>query len=332
MKNAFITGTTGQDGSYLAEFLLEKGYQVWALVRFTSTPLCKTNVSHTMDHPNFHLEFGDITDSHSVLKTIHQMSQHEGDIEIYNLAAQSHVGVSFKCPRTTMETNISSIVNILDAVVFLGLKDRAKIYQASTSEMFGKVAEVPQKETTPFHPRSPYGVSKLCGHWIVKNYRETYGLFACCGILFNHESPRRGINFVTQKIVQNVKTNQPILELGNLDSKRDWGHAQDYIEAMWLMLQQDEPKEYVVASGTMITVRDFCNFVFSAAGRPIRWEGEGLEEVGIDISTKNIRVRINPEFYRPCEVDELLGDPTAIKSIGWKPKHDVGSLIKDMMQ
>ena len=333
MKNAFITGITGQDGSYLADFLLEKGYKIWALVRFSSTPLCKTNMSHLINNPNIHVKFGDITDSQSVLRIIHEMVQSdpEGSYELYNLAAQSHVGISFDCPRATIETNITSILNILDAVVFLGIKERARVYQASTSEMFGKVQEVPQCETTPFHPRSPYGVSKLCGHWIVKNYRETYNLYACCGILFNHESPRRGANFVTQKIVQNALSNQKILELGNLDSQRDWGHARDYVEAMWLMLQQPEPNEFVVATGTMTTVRDFCTKVFEKVGTIIHWEGEGIDEIGLDCMNGEIRVRVNPNFYRPCEVEELKGNPKNIHSIGWSPTYDIDGLIDDMI-
>ena len=333
MKNAFITGITGQDGSYLADFLLERGYKVWAMVRFSSTPLCKTNMSHLVNHPNLIVKFGDITDSQSILRVIHDMVQtdQEGSYEIYNLAAQSHVGISFSCPRATIETNIMSILNILDAVVFLGIKDRTRVYQASTSEMFGKVQEVPQKETTAFHPRSPYGVSKLCAHWVVKNYRETYGLFACCGILFNHESPRRGENFVTQKIVKNAQSHQKILELGNLNSQRDWGHAKDYVEAMWLMLQQSEPNEYVVASGNMTTVREFCTKVFQQLGTILHWEGEGINEVGIECNTGEVRVRVNPKFYRPCEVEELKGNPTNIKSIGWEPKYDIDMLIDDMI-
>ena len=333
MKNAFITGITGQDGSYLADFLLEKGYKIWSLVRFSSTPLCKTNMSHLINNPNVIVKFGDITDSQSVLRIIHDMVQAdpEGSYELYNLAAQSHVGISFSCPRATVETNITSVLNILDAVVFLGIKERAKVYQASTSEMFGQVQEVPQREETPFHPRSPYGVSKLCAHWIVKNYRETYGLFACCGILFNHESPRRGANFVTQKIVQNALSNQKILELGNLDSQRDWGHAKDYVEAMWLMLQQDEPREFVVATGKMTTVRDFCTKVFYKLGTTLHWEGVGVDEVGLDCMNGEVRVRVNPKFYRPCEVEELKGNPTNIHSIGWKPNYDIDGLIEDMV-
>ena len=333
MKSAFITGITGQDGSYLADFLLKKDYDIWAIVRFSSTPLASTNVSHLLNNPRVHIRFGDITDSHSVLKIIHDMvnSNPGGQYELYNLAAQSHVGISFKCPRATIDTNISGILNILDAVVFLGIKDRAKVYHASTSEMFGKVKEVPQTETTPFHPRSPYGVSKLCAHWIVKNYRETYGLFACCGVLFNHESPRRGANFVTQKIVQNALSSQKILELGNLDSQRDWGHAEDYVEAMWLMLQQDTPEEYVVAMGHMTTVRDFCTRVFAKVGTVLRWETYGKHEVGVNCSDGEVRVRVNPEFYRPCEVEELKGDSSKIRSIGWKPKFDIDGLIDDML-
>lgn len=333
MKSAFVTGITGQDGSYLTDFLLGKGYDVWAIVRFSSNPLTSTNASHLLNHPNVHIRFGDITDSQCVLRIIHEMVDNNktGEYELYNLAAQSHVGISFKCPRATVDTNISSILNILDAVVYLGIKDRCKVYQASTSEMFGKVQEVPQKETTPFHPRSPYGVSKLCAHWLIKNYRETYGIFACCGILFNHESPRRGVNFVTQKIVQNVLTNQKILELGNLDSQRDWGHAKDYVRAMWLMLQQDTPEEYVVAMGKMTTVRDFCERVFKKSGTTIHWEGQGENEVGVDCNTGEVRIRVNSDFYRPCEVDELLGDSSKIRSIGWEPEYDIDGLIDDML-
>ena len=338
-RSAFITGVTGQDGSYLTDLLLSKGYKkIHVLIRFSSTPLSKTNMKHLLGHNRVTIHFGDVTDSSSIMKAIRDMIESHQDadrFELYNLAAQSHVGMSFNCPTATFDANVKGITNILDAVIFLGVKDRCRIYQASTSEMYGKVEEVPQSETTPFHPRSPYGVSKLCAHWLVKNYRETHDIFACCGILFNHESPRRGAEFVTQKIVLNVTGGEDILELGNLDSKRDWGHAKDFVEAMWLILQQDVPREYVVATGTMTTVREFCEKVFvQACGKKLRWEGEGTEEVGIvygEDSNDVVKVKVNPKFYRPCEVDELLGDSTLVQSIGWKPKYNLDLLIHDMI-
>ena len=333
-RSAFVTGTTGQDGSYLSDLLLSKGYRkIYALVRFSSTPITSTNMKHLLNNPKVEIVLGDIADATSILRGINTMVRDHPDAEryeIYSLAAQSHVGVSFNCPSATIDANVRSVVNILDAVLFLGIKENTRIYQASTSEMYGQVEEVPQSETTPFHPRSPYGVSKLCAHWLIKNYRETHNLFACCGILFNHESPRRGANFVTQKIVLNATSDASILELGNLSAQRDWGHAEDYVEAMWLMLQQDEPEEYVVASGTMTTVREFCTIVFAKVGVTLRWEGEGENEVGMDGDV--VRIRVNKKYYRPCEVEELKGDPTKIKGIGWTPRHDLNSLVDDMIQ
>lgn len=329
-RAAIITGPTGQDGSYLCEFLLDKGYDVKCLIRRCTYPLTSSNLK--VKHDSLKIYEGDILDQPIINKMVNDCNDYD-IVEIYNLAAQSHVGVSFNCPKYTFEANTLGILNILETVRQHKNPEKFRIYQASTSEMFGKVQEIPQKETTPFYPRSVYGVSKLAAHWLVKNYRESYGIHASAGILFNHESPRRGIDFVTQKIVQGLKNifkgESEVLELGNLDAQRDWGHARDYIEAMWMMLQQDVPDDYVVATGKTYTVRKFVEMSLEKMGKSIRWEGSGDNEVGY-VDDKPV-VKVSKAFYRPCEVDLLVGDAQKIKNIGWSPKHDIHSLIEDMI-
>lgn len=327
MKRALITGITGQDGSYLAELLLSKGYQVYGLIRRKSK-LDFGNVTHIID--KIKVIYGDMTDYVSLVNAIKESNPDE----VYNLAAQSFVGISWGQPITTGEINGIGVLNILEAIKLV--KPDAKFYQASTSEMFGLVQEVPQKETTPFYPRSPYGVAKLYGHWITINYRESFDIFACSGILFNHESERRGEEFVTRKITKaavRIKNNlQKTLELGNLDSKRDWGHAEDYVYAMWLMLQQTSPDDYVIATGETHTVREFVEITFSLLGIDIIWEGEGVQEVGKDKKTNQIIIRINPQFFRPAEVDILLGDPKKAESkLKWVRKTNFKQLIERMI-
>lgn len=332
MKKAIITGITGQDGSYLAELLLDKGYKVHGIIRRSSTDNL-SRISHILHNPNLYLHHAELTDSGSITSLISEIEPHE----IYNLAAQSHVRLSFDTAEFTADANALGPLRILEAIRVLGLADKIRFYQASTSEMFGKVQEIPQKETTPFYPRSPYGVAKLYGHWITKNYRESYNMFAASGILFNHESPRRGANFVTSKIIlglNNIKNGtQDILELGNLDSKRDWGHAKDYVYAMWLMLQQPEPDDYVISTGEEHSVREFVEKSGEYFGMNIVWEGSGISEVGIDTNTGKTVVMINPKFFRPAEVDSLLGDPSNAESkLGWKRKISFDDLIKDMCE
>jgi len=328
MKVALITGITGQDGSYLAELLLEKGYEVHGIIRRSS--LINT---HRIDHiyNQLHLHYGDLTDSTNIVRVIQNVQPDE----IYNLGAQSHVKVSFEMPEYTADVDAVGTLRILEAVRLLGMEERVRIYQASTSELYGLVQEVPQRETTPFYPRSPYGVAKLYGYWITKNYREAYGMYACTGILFNHESPRRGETFVTRKITRALskisKGEQEVLELGNLNAKRDWGHAKDFVEAMWLMLQQDEPDDYVVATGEQYSVREFVEEAAPYFGMNIVWEGEGLDEVGYDIKTGNKVVVVNPKYFRPAEVETLLGDATKAKEkLGWEPKISFKQLVEDM--
>jgi GDPmannose 4,6-dehydratase len=328
MKKALVTGITGQDGSYLAELLLSKGYEVHGIVRRSST-IKLDRIVHIASNPDLHLHTGDLTDFGMLTNLLKEI---EPD-EIYNLGAQSHVQVSFENPMSTADIDAMGPLRILEAIRVLGLK--AKFYQASTSEMFGKVVEVPQTEETPFYPRSPYGVAKLYGHWITKNYRESYGMYACSGILFNHESPRRGENFVTSKIVLSLYGvavgKQEVLELGNLDAKRDWGHAKDYVEAMWLMLQQDVPEDYVIGTGQQHSVREFIEKAAPYFGMDVKWSGSGIEEVGIDNKTGNVIIRINPKFYRPAEVETLLGDSSkAHKELGWECKYSFDDLVKDM--
>jgi len=324
---ALITGITGQDGSYLAELLLEKGYDVHGIVRRSS--LINTDrIDHIYDQLNLH--YGDLTDSANIIALLQKIKP----TEIYNLGAMSHVKVSFEMPEYTGEVDALGTLRILEAVRLLDLPCR--VYQASTSELFGKVQEVPQKETTPFYPRSPYGVAKLYGYWIVKNYREAYGLHASSGILFNHESPRRGETFVTRKITRGLSRisvgMQDVLSLGNLDARRDWGHAKDYVRAMWLMLQQPEPDDYVIATGEMYSVRYFVEHAADYFGMNIVWEGEGLDEVGIDRTTGQVVVKVDPKYFRPTEVEQLCGDATKAREIlGWTPEIDFQGLVQDMV-
>ena len=328
MKVALITGITGQDGSYLAELLLEKGYEVHGIVRRSS--LINT---HRIDgiYNRLSLHYGDLTDSTNLVRVIQKVQPDE----IYNLGAQSHVKVSFEMPEYTADVDAVGTLRVLEAVRLLGMEDRVRIYQASTSELYGLVQETPQKETTPFYPRSPYGVAKLYGYWITKNYREAYGMYACTGILFNHESPRRGETFVTRKITQALSKIsvglQDCLYLGNLNAKRDWGHAKDFVEAMWLMLQQDEPDDYVIATGVQYSVKDFVEEAASYFGMKIVWMGEGLNEIGYDLNTKKTVIQVNPKYFRPAEVETLLGDASKAKEkLGWEPKISFKQLVEDM--
>lgn len=328
VMKALISGITGQDGSYLAELLLKKGYEVHGIIRRTSS-FNTGRIDHIFDQ--LHLHYGDLTDSLNIVSIIKEV---EPD-EIYNLGAQSHVKVSFEIPEYTAQTDALGTLRVLEAVRLLGMEDRVRIYQASTSELYGLVQAVPQKEDTPFYPRSPYGVAKLYGYWIIKNYRESYGMHASSGILFNHESPRRGETFVTRKITRalsRISTGlQDVLYLGNLNAKRDWGHAEDFVEAMWLMLQQDKPDDYVIATGEQYSVREFVEASAEYFGMKIEWQGEGLDEVGIDRFTKKVVVRVSDKYFRPAEVESLWGDPTKAKEVlGWKPKHTFSSLVEDM--
>lgn len=327
-RRALITGITGQDGSYLAELLLEKGYDVYGIMRRKSV-VDYGNASHIKDKINF--IYADMTD---VISLISAMKISQAD-EVYNLAAQSFVATSWEQPLATAEIDALGVTNMLEAI--RATNPKCRFYQASTSEMFGLVQEIPQKETTPFYPRSPYGVAKLYGHWITKNYRESYGLYACSGILFNHESERRGKEFVTRKITDAVAKiklgKQEYLELGNMDAKRDWGHSKDYVKAMWLMLQQETPDDYVIATNETRSVREFVEEAFKCVDIKIKWQGEGVNEIGIDIDTNNVVVKINPKFYRPAEVDILLGDPSkAEKNLGWKREISFGDLVKRMVE
>ena len=320
MKKALITGVTGQDGSYLAEFLLEKDYEVHGIVRRASTEK-KERIDHLEGNSNFHLHYGDLTDSLSLVKII---SKVEPD-EIYNLAAQSHVAVSFEVPEYTADATGTGVIRLLEAIRICGLEKKCRFYQASTSELFGKVQEIPQSETTPFYPYSPYAAAKQYAYWVVRNYREGYGLFATNGILFNHDSERRGETFVTRKITlaaaKIAAGVQERLYLGNLDALRDWGYAKDYVECMWLMLQHNEPDDFVVATGEQYSVRDFCTRAFKRAGIELRWEGTGVEEKGIDAKTGKIVVEVSPEFFRPTDVVTLLGNPAKAKEkLGWNPR------------
>ena len=318
MKVALITGITGQDGSYLAELLLEKGYEVHGIVRRAS--LINT---HRIDHiyDSITLHYGDLTDATNLVRVIKQVQPDE----IYNLGAQSHVKVSFEMPEYTADVDGMGTLRVLEAVRLLGMESKVRIYQASTSELYGLVQETPQSETTPFYPRSPYGVAKLYGYWIVKNYRESYEMYACSGILFNHESPRRGETFVTRKITQGLSriSNglQDCLYLGNLDAKRDWGHAKDFVEAMWLMLQQDEPEDFVIATGKQYSVKEFVEEAAPYFNMKIVWLKNDTEEVGYDRITNRIVIRVHPKYFRPAEVETLLGDATKAKEkLGWEPK------------
>ena len=337
MKKALITGITGQDGAYLAELLLEKGYEVHGIKRRTSM-FNTDRIDHLYkdqheDNVNFFLHYGDLTDSTNLIRIIQQVQPDE----IYNLAAMSHVQVSFDTPEYTANADGIGTLRILEAIRILGLEKKTKFYQASTSELYGLVQETPQKETTPFYPRSPYAVAKLYGYWITVNYREAYGIYACNGILFNHESPLRGETFVTRKItraVARIKLGlQKKLYLGNLDAKRDWGFAKDYVEAMWLILQQDNPEDFVVATGQTTTVRDFVDLAFKEVGIEIEWQGNGVDEVGIDKSNGNRVVEVDPRYFRPTEVELLLGDPTkAQEKLGWKPQTTLKELCSMMVR
>lgn len=346
MKTALITGITGQDGSYLAELLLEKGYMVHGIKRRASS-FNTQRIDHLyMDqheaHVNFKLHYGDLTDSTNIIRIIQEVQPDE----IYNLGAMSHVKVSFDSPEYVANVDGIGTLRILEAVRILGLENKTRIYQASTSELYGLVQEVPQKETTPFYPRSPYGVAKIYGFWITKNYREAYKMYACNGILFNHESPRRGETFVTRKITMAVAAiatgKQDCLYLGNLNSRRDWGHAKDYVEAMWRILQQEIAEDYVIATGKTTEVREFVRMAFMEAGIELKFEGKEEEEIAVVVSCNNpsyqleigkIVVRVDPQYYRPTEVDLLIGDPTkANTQLGWYPEYDLPALVKEMVQ
>ncbi|WP_091023226.1 GDP-mannose 4,6-dehydratase [Bacillus sp. UNCCL81] len=339
-KIALITGVTGQDGSYLAEYLLEKNYEVHGIIRRSSSynqerleVLFNDEKYAFMTNKNFILHYGDVTDTSNVIRLISEIRPDE----IYNLAAQSHVRVSFDTPGYTLDVDGKGTLNILEAVRILGLTEKTRVYQASTSELFGKVQEVPQKETTPFYPRSPYGVAKIYGFWITKNYRESYNMFAVNGILFNHESERRGETFVTRKITlaaaRIAQNKQKRLKLGNLDALRDWGYAKDYVECMWLILQHDKPEDFVIATGEMHSVREFVELAFRHVGIEIEWNGTGIEEKGINKSTGEVIVEVDEKFFRPSEVDQLLGDPTKAKTLlSWNPtKTSFEELVKIMV-
>ena len=333
MKKALITGVTGQDGSYLSEFLLEKGYDVHGVIRRSSVDF-RERIAHLESNPHFHLHYGDLSDSMSLLKIISNVKPNE----IYNLAAQSHVQVSFDVPEFTADVDAVGVLRILEAVRICGLEKTCRIYQASTSELFGKVEEVPQSEKTPFHPYSPYAVAKQYGFWIVKEYREAYNMFCCSGILFNHESERRGETFVTRKITlaasRIAQGKQDKLYLGNLDSLRDWGYAKDYVECMWLILQHDKPDDFVIATGEQHSVREFCTLAFKYVGIDIEWKGTCVDEKGIDKKTGKVLVEVSPEFFRPTDVVNLWGDPKKAKSLlGWNPrKTSFETLVEKMVR
>ncbi len=342
MKIAFITGVTGQDGSYLSELLLSKieySY-VFGLIRRSSKFDTASRIDHLLSNPKFKLKYGDMTDSTSLIKIIQHIKTFMNDdttvFEVYHLAAQSHVQVSFDLPEYTCQVDASGTLKLLEAIKICDLAERTRFYNATTSELFGKVQEVPQKETTPFYPRSPYGIAKLYSYWIAKNYREAYGMFICNGILFNHTSPRRGENFVCRKITIGVAKIVNGLEselvLGNLDSQRDIGHAQDYVYGMWLMLQHDKPDDYVLSTGKMYKIRELVDIVFKQSGFEIEWRGSGVNEVGVDKNSDKVLVRVDEKYFRPSEVDELLGDATKAKTVlNWEPKHDIKSILAEMV-
>ena len=333
MKKAVITGVTGQDGSYLAELLLDKGYEVHGVTRRSSTEK-RERIDHLKHNADFHLHYGDMTDSMSLVRVIQSVKPDE----VYNLAAQSHVQVSFDVPEYTADVDAVGVLRILEAVRLCGLEKTCRIYQASTSELYGKVEECPQNEKTPFHPYSPYAVAKMYGFWITKEYREAYGMFACSGILFNHESERRGETFVTRKITlaasRIAQGKQDKLYLGNLSALRDWGYAKDYVECMWLILQHEEPEDFVIATGKQYSVRDFCKLAFKEAGIDLEFHGEGELEKGIDKKTGRVLVEVSPEFYRPTDVINLWGDPSKAKAVlGWNPtKTSLEDLVKIMVR
>ena len=338
MKIALITGITGQDGSYLAELLLDKDYFVWGLIRRAST-INTQRIDHLYNHPKLKLRYYDLSDSVKIVNVLNEIYNFSNEIdvlEVYNLAAMSHVKVSFELPEYTGNIDGIGVLRILEAIRNSPLKDKIKFYQASTSELYGKVLEVPQTENTPFYPRSPYGVAKQYGFWITKNYREAYNMFACNGILFNHESPRRGPTFVTRKITialgKILKGEQDKLVLGNLDAKRDWGHAKDYVEGMWLMLQQDKPDDFVLSTNKYYSVREFIELAFAFKDIQIKWKGEGVNEIGYDSKTGKEYIFISEKYFRPTEVEELLGDSTKAKKIlNWAPKYSFQLLVKEMV-
>jgi len=335
-KIALITGVTGQDGAYLSEFLVKKGYEVHGIKRRSSS-FNTGRIDHLYQDPhidsrNFILHHGDLTDATNLIRIVQEVQPDE----IYNLAAQSHVAVSFETPEYTANADALGALRLLEAIRILGLEEKTRFYQASTSEMFGKVQEVPQTETTPFYPRSPYGAAKVYAYWICVNYREAYNLFCCNGILFNHESPIRGETFVTRKITRAAARIslglQDKLYLGNMDSLRDWGHARDYVEAMWLMLQQDEPDDFVIATGKQYSVREFVEMAFREIGVQIEWRDEGIEEEGLDAKTGAVRIAVDPRYFRPTEVETLLGDPTkASEKLGWSARTSLDVMIKEMV-
>jgi GDPmannose 4,6-dehydratase len=335
-KTALITGITGQDGAYLAELLLQKGYEVHGIKRRASS-FNTDRIDHLYQDPHdrgvrLHLHYGDLTDATNLIRIVQQVQPDE----IYNLAAQSHVAVSFETPEYTANSDALGTLRILEAIRILGLEKKTRFYQASTSEMFGKVQEIPQRETTPFYPRSPYGAAKVYGHWITVNYREAYGLFACSGILFNHESPTRGETFVTRKITRGLARIHLELEsclyLGNLDSLRDWGHARDYVRAQWLILQQPEAEDFVIATGEQHSVREFVTRAGAELGMSVEWRGSGLEEQGVDVKSGRTIVKIDPRYFRPTEVDTLLGDATKARTkLGWKPEISFAQLVEEMV-
>ncbi len=337
MKKALVSGITGQDGAYLAELLLSKGYEVHGIKRRSSS-FNTARINHLYQDPHeeeqrFHLHYGDLTDSTNLIRIVQEIQPDE----IYNLGAMSHVQVSFDTPEYTANADAIGVLRLLEAIRILGLEKTTRFYQASTSELFGKVQEIPQKETTPFYPRSPYGVAKLYAYWITVNYRESYDMYACNGILFNHESPIRGETFVTRKITMAASRIslglQKKLYLGNLDAKRDWGHAKDYVRGMWLMLQQDEPEDFVLATGKMISVREFCDSAFRAADIELVFEGEGEREVGKDAKTGDVLIEVDPRYYRPAEVEQLLGDPSkAQQQLGWKLEYTLDQMVTEMVE
>ena len=339
MKIAIITGITGQDGSYLAELLLEKKYLVYGLIR-RSSDINTHRIEHLYDDKHLKLKYNDLSDTSNLLHILMEIRESYADterLEVYNLAAMSHVKVSFEMPEYTGNIDGLGTLRLLEAIRCSGLQEKTRFYQASTSELYGKVQEVPQTEKTPFYPRSPYGVAKLYSYWIVKNYRESYDMFACNGILFNHESPRRGPTFVTRKITRGLnmilKGEREDLVLGNLDAKRDWGHARDYVEGMWRMLQGEKADDYVLATNKFYSVRDFVEKAFSLKGFNIKWQGEGLDEVGIDEKTGKILVRVSDRYFRPAEVEELLGDSTkAKKELGWEATTSFDELVEEMVE
>ena len=339
MKIALLTGITGQDGSYLAELLLEKEYIVYGIIRRSSSINTK-RIDHLYSNKNLILKYGDMTDAANLLMIVSEIKTNYPNmerLEVYNLAAMSHVKVSFEMPIYAGEADGIGVLNLLEAIRSNGLSDKTRFYQASTSELYGKVQEVPQKETTPFYPRSPYGVAKLYGFWIVKNYRESYNMFACNGILFNHESPRRGPTFVTRKITRGLnmilKGERDKLVMGNLDAKRDWGHAKDYVEGMWRMLQQDKPDDYVLSTNEFHSVREFIEKSFALKGFNILWKGSGIDEIGFDANTGKELIFVSEKYFRPAEVEELLGDSTKARTeLGWKPIYTFDMLVKEMVE